>query len=157
MTTRYTKEHTRNIDRLLQTNFPFSRLSAVMDRKKTANDIDESQDGVIERMEWMRYTAVLDEGSGESIGIPICAQIGTVQFALQQRAGGTRGGDPLEMLPDNVWPASLRASVHFVFPSSYPSCTPSGRVIVRCLLAKMRRALVVWMFLHLLPVTLIER
>ncbi|CAM9288395.1 unnamed protein product [Ectocarpus fasciculatus] len=32
--------------------------------QKTANDIDESQDGVINRMEWMRFTAVLDEGTG---------------------------------------------------------------------------------------------
>ncbi|CAM9254168.1 unnamed protein product, partial [Scytosiphon promiscuus] len=32
--------------------------------QKTANEIDESQDGVIKRMEWMRYTAVLDEGAG---------------------------------------------------------------------------------------------
>eukprot|EP00903_Cladosiphon_okamuranus_P013503 g12576.t1 len=32
--------------------------------QKTANDIDESQDGVIKRMEWIRYTAVLDEGKG---------------------------------------------------------------------------------------------
>lgn len=43
----------------------FSRLpSTCANRKKTANDIDESQDGVIQRMEWMRYTAVLDEGRG---------------------------------------------------------------------------------------------
>lgn len=53
------------------TPFPYN-LSAVFpllsstfaNRKKTANDIDESQDGVIKRMEWIRYTAVLDEGRG---------------------------------------------------------------------------------------------
>ncbi|CAM9503238.1 unnamed protein product [Ectocarpus sp. 12 AP-2014] len=33
--------------------------------QKTANDIDESQDGVINRIEWMRFTAVLDEGTGK--------------------------------------------------------------------------------------------
>ncbi|CAM9135119.1 unnamed protein product [Pylaiella littoralis] len=32
--------------------------------QKTANDIDEGQDGSIKRMQWMRYTAVLDEGIG---------------------------------------------------------------------------------------------
>ncbi len=39
--------------------------STISKPKKTANDIDESQDGVIKRMEWMRYTAVLDEARGK--------------------------------------------------------------------------------------------
>lgn len=29
------------------------------------DEIDESRDGIIERMEWIRYTAVLDEGTGK--------------------------------------------------------------------------------------------
>eukprot|EP00904_Undaria_pinnatifida_P005950 jgi/Undpi1/2485/HiC_scaffold_13.g05864.m1 len=32
--------------------------------QKTVDEIDESRDGIIERMEWIRYTAVLDEGTG---------------------------------------------------------------------------------------------
>ncbi|CAM9389014.1 unnamed protein product, partial [Sphacelaria rigidula] len=31
---------------------------------KTKNDIDESGDRTLERMEWVRYTAVLDESTG---------------------------------------------------------------------------------------------
>lgn len=42
----------------------FPLLPSSANRKKTANDIDESQDGVIKRMEWLRYIAVLDEGRG---------------------------------------------------------------------------------------------
>lgn len=78
-----TKRNTRVVASLIQANAPSSllALSTITYRKKTANDIDESQDGVIKRMEWMRYTAVLDEGSGKSIGVPTCLQTGTVDFS----------------------------------------------------------------------------
>lgn len=45
------------------TRLPLSRH--LHDEQKTTNDIDESRDGAVERMEWIRYIAVLDEGEGK--------------------------------------------------------------------------------------------
>ncbi|CAM9774020.1 unnamed protein product, partial [Laminaria digitata] len=75
--------------------------------KKTVDEIDESRDGIIERMEWIRYTAVLDEGTG-TLGFDR-GLMNVFRRYDDDRSGSITAGEMSMMVRDSVMEAVAEA------------------------------------------------